>query len=125
MTMDTDELIKAAAGAAIGALTKAAAEPALAAGRRVWDWLKQNLGSKDQATVAEVEADLSKRSAPAKVTALLQDLLDADPALASELRRIFEEGGGVQAITQAADVQGNNNTTVQTAGSGNTVTAGR
>ena len=31
--MDHDELIEAAAGAAIGALTKAAAEPAMAAGR--------------------------------------------------------------------------------------------
>ncbi len=125
MTMDTDELTKAAAAAAIGALTKVAAEPALGAGRRVWDWLKLKLGGKGAPAVAEVEADPSKRSAPAKVTALLQDLLDADPIFAGELRRILEEGGGVQAITQSANVQGDNNTTAQTAGSGNTVTLGR
>ncbi len=125
MTMSTDELIKAAVGAAIGALTKVAAEPALAAGRRVWDWLKRKRSGEDAATVAEVEADPSKRSAPTKVTAMLQDLLEADPALAGELRRILDEGGGVQAITRTANVQGNSNTTVQTAGSGNAVNIGR
>ena len=125
MTMDSDGLTKAAAAAAIGALTKAAAEPALAAGRRVWDWLKQKRGGEGGAVVAEVEADPSKRSAPAKVTAMLQDLLDAEPALAGELRRILDEGGGVQAITQSANVQGDNNTTAQAAGTGNTVSIGR
>ena len=107
------------------ALTKAAAEPALAAGRRVWAWLKQKLGGKDTATVAEVEADPARRSAPTKVTALLQDLLEADPALVEELRRILDEGGGVQAITQTTNVQDDDNTTVQTVGSGNSVTVGR
>lgn len=124
MTVDTDDLIKAATGAAIGALTKAAAEPALGAGRRVWDWIKEKLGGKDAAMVAEVEADPSKRSAPTKVTAMLQDLLNTDRALAGELLRILEESG-VQAIAQTANVHGDNNTTAQTAGSGNAVNISR
>ena len=125
MTIDTNELTNAAAGAVIGALTQAAAEPALAAGRRVWDWLKQKLGGQHTATVAEVEAEPSKRSAPTKITAMLQDLLEANPSLAGELCRILEERGGVQAIAQTANVHGGSNTTVQTAGSGNAVTIGR
>jgi hypothetical protein len=72
-----------------------------------------------------VEADALKRSAPAKVTALLQDLLDAEPVLAGELRRILDEGGGVQAIAQTANVPSDNNATAQTAGSGNAITIGR
>ena len=123
--MGTDELIKAAAGAAVGALTKAAAEPALTAGRRVWDWLKQRLASKDAAAITRVEANPTRRSAETQVIVMLQDLLEADPALAGELRRMLDEGGGVQAINQTANVPGDGNTTVQVAGRDNTTFTGR
>jgi hypothetical protein len=53
--VDTEKLIQASAAAAVGALTKAAAEPALSAGRAVWDWLKGKLGGTDAAVAAEVE----------------------------------------------------------------------
>jgi len=122
--MDTDKLIQAAAGAAIGALTKAAAEPALAAGRKVWDWLKGRLTGAGAATAAAVEADPAKPSAPDKVTALLKDALHGNATAAEELRRLLDAHGGVQAITQTANFQGNQNVVAQIAGSGNTVNAG-
>jgi hypothetical protein len=56
---------------------------------------------------------------------MLQDLLEADPTLAGELRRILDDGGGVQVITQTANVHGDHSTTVQTAGSGNRAKASR
>ena len=87
--------------------------------------MKEKLGGKEAAAVAGVEADPARRSAPTRVTAMLQDLLEAKPALAGELRRILDGGGGVQAITQTADVEGDYNTTVQIPGGSNTVVTGR
>jgi hypothetical protein len=59
------------------------------------------------------------------VTGLLQDLLHDRPGLAEELRRLLEAGGGAQAVTQSANVSGNDNAVGQIAGSGNTVTIGK
>ena len=114
-----DKLVEAAAGAAIGALTKAAAEPALSAGRKVWDWLKGKLSGDDERIAALVEAEPSRPSAPTKVTALLQDLLHGDAAAVEELRRLLGEQGGVQAITQTANFKGSGNKVAQTAGDNN------
>jgi hypothetical protein len=114
-----DELVEAAAGAAIGALTKVAAEPALTAGRKVWDWLKGKLSGDDQKTAAAVEAEPTKPSASTKVTALLQDLLHGNIAAVDELRRLLDAQGGIQAITQTASFTGDSNKVAQVAGNNN------
>jgi hypothetical protein len=71
-----------------------------------------------------VEADPAKPSAPAKITGLLQDLLHGAPDAAQELRELLDRSGGIEAITQTANVTGNNNKTAQVAGTGNTVSIG-
>ncbi len=114
-----DELVKVAAGAAIGALTKAAAEPALTAGHKVWDWLKGKLSGDDQKTAATIEAEPTKPSASPKVTALLQDLLHGNAAAVDELRQLLDAHGGVQAITQTANSMGDRNKVAQVAGNHN------
>ena len=119
-----DTLVEAAASAAIGALTKAAAEPALTAGRKVWGWLKGKLTGNAVATAADVDAVPSKASARSKVTGLLQDVLEGNPDAAAELRELLDESGGVQAITQTANVTGDNNTFAQVAGDRNKVRIG-
>lgn len=120
--MDTDKLIQAAVAAIVGALTKAAAEPALAAGGKAWAWLKGRLAGADAATAASVEAAPDKPSAPDKVTALLKDVLHGDPAAVEELRRLLDASGGLPAITQTANFTGNRNIVNQVAGSGNIIT---
>ena len=122
--MEMEKLIGAAAAAVVGALTKAAAEPALAAGQKVWAWLKGKVSGEDARTAAAVEADPAKPSAATKVTALLQDLLHGNPAAAEELRRLLDGAGGVQAIAQTANVTGNSNVVGQLAGTGNTMNVG-
>jgi len=122
--MDSETLIDAAATAVVGALTKAAAEPALAAGRKVWDWVKGKAAGTDAATVAAVEADPAKPSARSRVAALLQDALHGNAQAAAELQTLLDQAGGVQAITQTANVHGDNNRVAQVAGSGNKVRIG-
>lgn len=121
--MDTDKLIAAAVTAVVGTLTKSAAEPILAAGGKAWSWLKEKLTGNAAATAAEVEADPSKPSARSKLTGLLQDLLHDDPAAVKELTALLGGEGGVQTITQTANVTGNNSIVQQLAGSGNTANA--
>ena len=123
--VDTDQLVQAAAAAAVGALTKAAAEPALSAGRAVWDWLKAKLGGTAAAVAAEVEAGPARPSAAPKVTGLLQDLLHDRPDLAEELRRLLDACGGSRSVKQTANVSGSNSAVGQVAGSGNTVRIGQ
>ena len=122
--METDKMIDTAVGAVIGALTRAAAEPALAAGGRIWAWLKQEISGDDANAAAAIEADAARPSAPTKVKALLQNLLHAQPALAQELDRMLAEAGGRDAITQSANVHGNRNIVAQTAGTNNRVRIG-
>ena len=119
-----EKLIEAAASAAIGALTKAAAEPALSAGRKVWDWLKGKLAGDDARTAAAVEDEPSKPSAATKVTAMLQDVLDDNPQAVEELRHLLDAQGGVQTISQTANFTGNNNKVAQTAGNNNKIRIG-
>jgi len=119
-----DKLMEAAATAAIGALTKAAAEPALTAGRKVWDWLRGKLTDNAAATAADVDADPGKASARTKVTGLLQDVLEGNPDAAAELRKLLDDSGGIQAITQSLTVTGNANKVAQVAGDKNKVRIG-
>jgi hypothetical protein len=115
-------LIDTAATAAVGALTKAAAEPALAAGRAVWTWITGKATGEDAATVAAIEAAPAKPSARTKVTALLQDALHDNPQAAADLQGLLDKAGGVQAITQTANVTGDGNKLANIAGAVNTVT---
>jgi hypothetical protein len=120
--MDTEKLVAAAVAAVVGTLTKQTTESVVAAGGKVWAWIKGKVdGTEDASTVTAVEADPRKASARTKVTALLQDLLHDNPAAAKELADLLGGEAGVQAITQSASVSGNENTTNQIAGSGNTV----
>ncbi len=116
-----DSLVETATNAAVGALTKAAVEPALAAGRKVWDWLRGRVAGDDARTVAAIEADPAKPSAPTKITALLQDLLHDNPDAIAQLRALLEGAGGLQAINQTANITGDNNKVAQVAGTGNKV----
>jgi hypothetical protein len=112
-----DEVVKAAVDAAIGALTKSAVEPALTAGFKVWGWLKHKLNGDNAKTAEIIEADPSKASARTKATALLQDVLEGNAESAEELKQLLKAEGGVEAITQSANVHGDFNKLVQATGS--------
>src|SRR5688500_16042912 len=87
-TMIPEALVAEAVKAAVGALTKEAVGPALAAGGRVWTWLKGKLtGAEAQAAVAAVEAEPAKGSARLRLSAALTELLETKPELAAELDR--------------------------------------
>jgi hypothetical protein len=120
--MDTEKLVAAAVAAVVGTLTKAAAEPLVAAGGKVWAWIKGKVSGRDAETVAAVEAEPQKPSAKTKVTALLQDLLHDNPAAAKELADLLGGEASIQAITQIANVTGHGNVTTQIGGTGNTTT---
>jgi hypothetical protein len=124
--MVVEALVAEAVKAAIGALTKEAVGPALAAGGRVWSWLKTKLtGTEAAATVAAVEAEPARASVQHKLSGAILELLETQPTLAAGLEQELRESGYREAVTQTANVAGNQNTTAQTAGQGNTVNIGR
>jgi hypothetical protein len=124
--MVTEALVAEAVKAAIGALTKEAVGPALAAGGRVWTWVKSKLaGTEVQAIVAVVEAKPAAASVPHKLSGAVRELLETQPELSSELEQVLRESGYREAVVQTANVTGNQNTTAQTAGQGNMVNIGR
>ncbi len=124
--MIPEALVAEAVKAAIGALTKEAVGPALAAGGRVWAWVKGKLtGTEAQASVTAVEADPTKASARHKLFGALLELLEVHPGLANELDQALRESGYREAVAQTATVTGNQNTTAQMAGQGNTLNIGR
>lgn len=120
--MTQDDLIRAAATAAIGALTKSAAEPLLATGQKVWTWLKGKLTGTDASLAEAVEAEPAKPSTPERITALLKDLLYDNPTGIEELKKLLGGDAQVQAINQTATVTGNKNQVFQVAGDGNMIT---
>jgi hypothetical protein len=121
--MTPDDLVKAAATAAVGALTKAALEPALAGGRKVWDWLKAKLTGPQAAMAAAVEQDPADPGAADAVSGLLKSLLHRDPGALAELRALLGEAG-VTATVQVATASGAGSKVTQISGSGNAVSYG-
>jgi hypothetical protein len=119
-----EKLIEAAVAAVAGALVKAAAEPALSAGRKVWDWLKGRLSGGDAEAAKAIEAAPDRPSAPDKIRGLLKDVLYGDPAAGEALRALLTEAGVLPAVTQTATVTGDHGRVVQIGGSGNQVTTG-
>lgn len=119
--MDIEKLVAAAVAAVVGALTKAAAEPLVAAGGKAWTWLKGKVPGAEAATIAAIEADPAKPSARNRIAALLQDVLHENPAAAKELAELLGGEAGVQIINQTATVTGDGNITSQIAGSGNAI----
>ena len=119
-----DKLIEAAVSAVAGALVKAAAEPALSAGRKVWDWLKERLSGGDAEAAKAIEAAPDRPSAPDRIRGLLKDALYGDPAAGEALRALLTEGGLLPAVTQGAAVSGDHARIVQIGGSDNQVTTG-
>lgn len=121
--MNPEALVAEAVKAAIGSLVKEAVPAAVQAGGKVWAWIKRTLAGKPDAAaaVAAVEADPAKPSAAKKLDAALTEALEVNPDLAKELEAVLAESGWRQIVTQTANVTGDNNTTVQTAGQGNTI----
>lgn len=118
--METEKLVAEFALAAVKELGKSAAVGGLAAGGKLWAWIKGKAPGADTTAIAAVEAAPDKSSAPDRVSAMLKDLLADQPQLASEMARLLREhGGGV--TTQTATAAGPGNVTAQIAGSGNTI----
>ncbi len=123
--MDSSRLVEVAAGAAVGALTKAAAEPALSAGRKVWDWAKARVAG-TQATIATaLEQTPEDPGTPDQIAGLLKSILARDPAAAAELQALLGGGGGAFAVAQTANVRGTGHSVAQVSGSGNIIVGGR
>jgi hypothetical protein len=105
--MIPEALVTEAVKAVIGALTKEAVGPALAAGSRVWGWLKENLSRTDaQSMISAVEAEPAKTSVRLKLSGALAELLEEQPELAAELERELQESGYRQAVAQTVNVTG-------------------
>ena len=124
--MIPEALIAEAVKAAVGSLVKEAVPAAVQAGGTVWAWIKRTLAGKPEgaAAITAVEADPAKASAAKKLDAALTEALEEKPELAKELETVLAESGWRQIVTQTATVTGDNNTTVQTAGHGNTTNIG-
>ncbi len=123
--MIPEALIAEAVKAAVGSLVKEAVPAAVQAGGTVWAWIKRTLGGKPEgeAAIAAVEADPAKGSAAKKLDAALTEALEENPGLAKELDAVLAASGWRQIVTQTANVTGDSNTTIQTAGQGNTINA--
>jgi hypothetical protein len=119
--MDPSRLVEVGGAAVVGALTKAAAEPALTAGVNVWAWLKGKLSSSDAEFAASVEADPGKPSAITKVQALLLDVLHDDNGAADELQSLLGGNVGAFAVAQTINISGVRNNVTQISGSGNII----
>lgn len=121
--MIPEALVAEAVKAAVGSLVKEAVPAAVQTGGKVFAWIKRTLAGKPDgaAAIAAVEADPTKPSAAKKLDAALTEALEENPGLAKELESVLAESGWRQIVTQTANVTGDNNTTVQTAGQGNTI----
>lgn len=118
--MDPQTLAAVAVAAIVSSLTRAATESAVAAGGKVWAWLKGKLTGSEAETAAAIEAAPGKASAKPKIEALLQDTLEGRPDLLKELEALLRDSGVSSAVTQTAI--GNTGTTTQIAGDGNKIT---
>jgi hypothetical protein len=116
-----EQLVAEAVKAAVGSLVKEAVPAAVAAGRRVWDWLKGKLVGREDAVVAAVEANPAAVSAQRKLEGAVLELLEKEPGLQAELERVLRESGYREAVVQRADVKGDNNVVNQVAGNANVV----
>jgi hypothetical protein len=122
--MESSDLIKAAATTVIGALTKAALEPAVGAGAQLWAWLKARLAGPQAAVAAAVEAAPDDPGAADTVSGLLKSVLHRDPAAMEELRALLG-AAGISGTVQVAHASGAGIQVTQIAGSGNAVSYGR
>lgn len=80
---------------------------------------------KSKLTGAEVEAQPAKVSVRHKLPGAVLELLETRPELATELDQVLRESGCREAVAQTANITGNQSTTTQTAGQGNTINIGR
>ncbi|WP_426960226.1 tetratricopeptide repeat protein [Muricoccus radiodurans] len=118
------KLVEIALGAVVGTLTKAAAEPALSAGRKVWDWAKTKLTGPQATMATALEQAPEDPGTPDGISSLLKSILHRDPAAVEELKKLLGGDAGITTVTQTANVSGVSNTVAQISGSGNTVTGG-
>lgn len=117
--MPTD-LIALATDAALKEATKFAVQGAVAGGKTVFGWIKSKLSGPNAALADDVAAAPEKASAPAKLQAVLTDLLEEQPHLKEELAALLKELG-IGGPSQTAKVKGNNNQVVQIVGTSNSI----
>jgi hypothetical protein len=120
MPTDTTDLITLAVAAALKEAATLAVKGAVAGGKPIFGWIKSKLSGTNAALADEVAAAPEKASAPAKLQAVLTDLLEEQPGLKEELAALLK-GLGVEGPSQTATIKGDNNQTVQIVGSGNSI----
>lgn len=119
------KLIEIALGAIVGSLTKAAAEPAMSAGRKVWDWVKAKLTGPQAAIATALEEAPKDPGTPDGISGLLKTILHRDPSAAEELKKMLGGEAGIAMVTQTMNVSGTGNTSAQISGNNNKVVGGR
>jgi len=122
------ELAAAAVGALAPYLSAAGTKAAQALGAEaanelteLWVWVKTKVADRAKDAFAEAPTDAK---AQAKLEGALEQALDAEPALADELRRLAEraqpQAARLQQVIQKMHVEGHGNVAIQSEGGGNT-----
>jgi hypothetical protein len=114
----TPYLAKAGEGAA-----KKIGEEAAAAGGRLLGWMRAKLGSRGQEALDDLAAKPENEDNQADLRKQLVKALEADPALATELRAMLP-AAPTSADSMIQDVSGAGAKAAQVKGSGNTITIG-
>ncbi|NBB70674.1 MAG: hypothetical protein GVY33_10195 [Alphaproteobacteria bacterium] len=119
------ELASAAVGALVPYLSAAGEKAAQALGaeaatelRALWDWVKGKVAGGTTEALAATPADAK---AQGKLEGALEQVLEDEPALADELRRLVEAAEPeATRLEQTMNIQGDDNVAVQNTGHGNT-----
>ena len=97
-----------------------------AVGRKLTDWMKDKLGSAfARAAMEQVEANPEKSSGRKKLEAALEEALEQDDKLASELRALLAEARKAGYTEQTMNLTGDDSVGTQVSGDSNQVTIHR
>ena len=119
--MDMEKLAAEAAVAAVKELVKAGIEGGVAAGGKLWTWLRGKAPAGDASTITAIEAHPNKPSTETKVKSLLLDVLDGNPELQEELNEMLKEIKANATVSQSQNISGKDNKAAQVAGDYNKI----
>ncbi|MGC9449792.1 hypothetical protein [Cereibacter johrii] len=119
--MSIEALAAQAADLAVKHLVPSAAKGVGKVAGDVWAWITRKAPKDEAPTLAKIEEAPEKASSRTKLLGLLQEMLEENPDLSSELEAMLKEAPE-GSVTQTMTVEGDTNKSAQVAGHNNTTT---